>query len=89
LCAEVHCQVYAGVGKETELGNMAVDLTRGMILEYDSKPVDAIYSSNCGGHTQGNIFGEKNLSLILSERRICRRQAIVFSSFSFGDGVLA
>ncbi len=59
LCAEVHCQVYGGVEKETELGNMAVNLTRGMILEYDSKPVDAIYSSNCGGHTQGNIFGSK------------------------------
>ncbi len=59
LCAEVHCQVYGGVEKETELGNMAVDLTRGMILEYDSKPVDAIYSSNCGGHTQSNIFGSK------------------------------
>jgi stage II sporulation protein D len=57
LCAEVHCQVYSGVEKETELGNMAVDSTRGMILEYGSKAVDAIYSSNCGGHTQDNIFG--------------------------------
>jgi stage II sporulation protein D len=59
LCAEVHCQVYSGVEKETELGNMAVDSTRGIILEYNSKPVDAIYSSNCGGHTQDNIFGDK------------------------------
>ncbi|MCX5707526.1 MAG: SpoIID/LytB domain-containing protein [Candidatus Omnitrophica bacterium] len=59
LCAEVHCQVYSGVEKETELGNMAVDSTRGMILEYNSKAVDAIYSSNCGGHTQDNIFGDK------------------------------
>ena len=57
LCADVHCQVYSGVEKETELGNMAVDSTRGVILEYDSKAVDAVYSSNCGGHTQGNIFG--------------------------------
>jgi stage II sporulation protein D len=59
LCAEVHCQVYSGVEKETELANMAVDSTRGMILEYDSKAVDAIYSSNCGGHTQDNIFGDR------------------------------
>jgi stage II sporulation protein D len=59
LCAEVHCQVYSGVEKETELGNMAVDSTRGIILEYNSKAVDAIYSSNCGGHTQDNIFGDK------------------------------
>jgi stage II sporulation protein D len=59
LCAEVHCQVYSGVEKETQLGNMAVDATRGVILEYGSKAVDAVYSSNCGGHTQGNIFGDK------------------------------
>ncbi len=58
LCAEVHCQVYSGVEKETELSNMAVDSTKGIILEYDSKAVDAVYSSNCGGHTQGNIFGK-------------------------------
>ena len=57
LCAEVHCQVYSGVEKETQLSNMAVDLTRGIILEYGSKAVDAIYSSGCGGHTQDNIFG--------------------------------
>ncbi len=57
LCAEVHCQVYSGVEKETELSNMAVDSTRGIILEYGSKAVDAIYSSDCGGHTQDNIFG--------------------------------
>jgi SpoIID/LytB domain protein len=59
LCTEVHCQVYSGVEKETELGNMAVDSTRGTILEYNFKPVDAIYSANCGGHTQDNIFGDK------------------------------
>ncbi len=58
LCAEVHCQVYSGVEKEAELSNMAVDSTRGMILEHNSKPVDAVYSSSCGGHTQGNIFGK-------------------------------
>jgi stage II sporulation protein D len=60
LCAEVHCQVYSGAEKETQLGIMAVDATRGMILEYDSKAVDAIYSSNCGGHTQGNIFSNQD-----------------------------
>lgn len=60
LCADVHCQVYSGVEKETQLSNMAVDSTRGVILEYNSKTVDAIYSSNCGGHTQDNIFGSED-----------------------------
>ncbi len=56
FCPEVHCQVYAGVEKETEITNLAVDETRGVVLYYKNKPVDAIYSSCCGGHTQDNIF---------------------------------
>jgi peptidoglycan hydrolase-like amidase len=56
FCPEVHCQVYAGVEKETEITNLAVDETRGAVLYYKNKPVDAIYSSCCGGHSQDNIF---------------------------------
>lgn len=58
FCAEVHCQSYNGVGQETRQTNIAVDGTEGIIMAYKGKPVDALYSSNCGGHTQGNIFGE-------------------------------
>ncbi len=58
FCSEVHCQVYSGVENETEATNQAVGETRGIIMHYAGKPVDAIYSSNCGGHTQDNIFGE-------------------------------
>jgi stage II sporulation protein D len=58
FCAEVHCQSYTGVEQETQATNLAVDDTAGMILEYKGKPVDAIYSSCCGGHTQDNIFGK-------------------------------
>jgi len=59
FCSQVHCQVYAGVESETEKTRQAVDETRGIILVYDDKPIDAIYSSNCGGYTQDNIFGDK------------------------------
>lgn len=58
FCSEVHCQVYGGVENETELTNQAVDQTRGIIMSYADKAVDAIYSGNCGGHTQDNIFGD-------------------------------
>ena len=58
LCAEVHCQSYNGVEQETGQTNSAVDGTKGIIMSYKGKPVDALYSSNCGGHTQDNIFGE-------------------------------
>lgn len=57
FCAEVHCQVYRGVEQETTQTNGVVDETRGIIMVYQDKPIDALYSSNCGGHTQGNIFG--------------------------------
>jgi stage II sporulation protein D len=57
FCAEVHCQAYYGVEKESEASRLAVDDTAGVIMSYNGKPVDAIYSSTCGGHTQDNIFG--------------------------------
>jgi len=58
FCAEVHCQSYKGIEQETQRTNEAVDETRGEVMLYKGKPVDAVYSSNCGGHTQNNIFGD-------------------------------
>jgi len=62
FCADVHCQVYSGVEKETEITNQAVDETRGTIMSYNAKPVDAVYSSTCGGHTQDNIFSSTDIA---------------------------
>jgi len=59
FCAEVHCQSYTGVEQETENSTKAVDATRGIVMFYEGKPIDAVYSSNCGGHTQGNVFGDQ------------------------------
>ncbi|HOW43312.1 MAG TPA: SpoIID/LytB domain-containing protein [Candidatus Omnitrophota bacterium] len=58
FCAEVHCQAYAGVEWENQATNLAVDETWGMVLTYANKPIDAVYSGCCGGHTQNNIFGD-------------------------------
>lgn len=57
FCAEVHCQSYKGIEQETQRTNEAVDESRGEVMLYRGKPVDAVYSSNCGGHTQNNVFG--------------------------------
>ena len=59
LCDEVHCQAYRGVSQENERVNGLVDETRGQIMTFGGKPVDALYSSACGGHTQDNIFGAR------------------------------
>ena len=56
LCAETHCQVYAGAARETPRTTAAVEATRGEVLfEADGKElVDTVYSANCGGHTEHN-----------------------------------
>ncbi len=59
FCSQVHCQVYSGARVEDPRSNQAVDETRGIIAEYKGKSIDAIYSNSCGGHTQGNIFGNQ------------------------------
>jgi stage II sporulation protein D len=54
LCAETHCQVYAGASRETPRTTAAVEATRGEVLfEANGKDlVDTVYSANCGGHTE-------------------------------------
>ena len=44
-------QVYGGAGAETAVGNLAVSNTRGLVLRYGSRIVNAPYHSTCGGST--------------------------------------
>ena len=52
LCDTQNCQVYGGVGAESESGNAAVEATMGEVLLYQKKPIEAVFSANCGGITQ-------------------------------------
>jgi len=54
ICGDVHCQVYAGVHKETPRTSLAVTETRGEMLFSKSGLVDTVYCANCGGHTEHN-----------------------------------
>jgi stage II sporulation protein D len=54
LCAEVHCQAYAGVSMEHAVTNEAVESTRGQVLVYQGRICEAYYSAVCGGHTERN-----------------------------------
>jgi stage II sporulation protein D len=61
ICATDMCQVYLGAGTEDPLATQAVAETRGVIATYGGQPINALYSSTCGGRTESseNIFGEK------------------------------
>lgn len=61
ICATDACQVYFGALTEDPLATQAVMETRGTIAVYDGKPINALYSSTCGGRTEDaeHIFNEK------------------------------
>ena len=52
VCDTQNCQVYGGVRGESERGNAAVESTMGEILRYKNKPIESVFSANCGGITQ-------------------------------------
>lgn len=56
LCAEQHCQVYAGKGHEHPRTTKAVRNTAGHVLMRPggTQLVDTVYSANCGGHSEDN-----------------------------------
>ena len=56
LCAEQHCQVYAGKGHEHPRTTKAVRDTTGRVLMRPggTQLVDTVYSANSGGHTEDN-----------------------------------
>src|SRR5438128_4971290 len=61
ICASDACQVYLGAGSQHPLSTQAVEETRGVIATYKDEPINALYSSTCGGRTEDaeNIFDEK------------------------------
>jgi stage II sporulation protein D len=57
VCDSAQCQVYKGQGTEHPLSTQAVDQTRGLVLTYEGRPINALYTSTCGGHTEdGNLI---------------------------------
>ncbi|HOU53784.1 MAG TPA: SpoIID/LytB domain-containing protein [Myxococcota bacterium] len=52
VCADVHCQVYKGVGREDPRTSRAVDATRGRMLFHGDGLADSVYGASCGGHSE-------------------------------------
>jgi stage II sporulation protein D len=51
ICPGPACQAYKGFSGEEELSTRAVKETAGLVLTYEGKPIDALYTSTCGGET--------------------------------------
>ncbi|HEX8846606.1 MAG TPA: SpoIID/LytB domain-containing protein, partial [Pyrinomonadaceae bacterium] len=60
LLPTTRSQVYGGLSTEHPLSTRAVDETRGLVATYKEEPINALYTSTCGGRTEDveNIFNE-------------------------------
>jgi stage II sporulation protein D len=63
LLPTTRSQVYGGMGSEHPLSSRAVEETRGIVATYRGQPINALYTSTCGGHTEDaeNIFGGESV----------------------------
>ncbi|MDT7605097.1 MAG: hypothetical protein QOF61_3094 [Acidobacteriota bacterium] len=63
LLPSTRSQVYGGMTTEHPLSTRAVEETRGVVATYRGQPINALYTSTCGGHTEDaeNIFGGANV----------------------------
>ena len=59
LLPTTRSQVYGGRSTEHPLTDRAVAETRGRVATYRGRPINALYTSTCGGHTEDgeSIFG--------------------------------
>jgi len=51
LYGDVRDQVYGGIAGESDVGNAAVEATRGKVITYRGRPIEAYFHSTCGGST--------------------------------------
>jgi stage II sporulation protein D len=58
LLPTTRSQVYGGLSTEHPLTTRAVEETRGIVATYHNEPINALYTSTCGGRTEDaeNIF---------------------------------
>ncbi len=62
LTSDVECQVFSGNKSRTELSDLAVDQTAGLVISENGKPMNAYYSSCCGGRSEliQNVWPNRN-----------------------------
>lgn len=73
-------QVYRGLTSENPLSTRAVDETRGVIATYQGEPINALYTSTCGGRTEDSekIFND---AVPYLRARECAAESATFDRF--------
>jgi stage II sporulation protein D len=58
ICPGPACQAYSGFSGEEPLSTRAVNESAGLVITFDGKPIDALYTATCGGETSdvGTMF---------------------------------
>jgi stage II sporulation protein D len=56
ICSTPRCQVYSGYKTEHALTSQAVEDTAGEVLQHTGEPINALYTSTCGGKTENAEF---------------------------------
>ncbi|MGZ8709226.1 MAG: SpoIID/LytB domain-containing protein, partial [Thermoanaerobaculia bacterium] len=51
ICPGPACQAYVGFSGEHAMSTQSVRETSGLVMTYEGKPIDALYTSTCGGET--------------------------------------
>lgn len=54
LCTTTHCQLYTGTAAEKSVSNAAIKATRGEVLTYGGKPIEALFHTDSGGMTENS-----------------------------------
>lgn len=87
VCRETHCQLYRPAPARFEGGPLgaAVRATRGQVLQYEDRPIDALFHANCGGHTSAAdaIWGGRKSPYLTSvSDEFCARNPAAAWSFT-------
>ena len=80
LLPTTRSQVYRGLTSENPLSTRAVDETRGLIATYQGEPINALYTSTCGGRTEDSekIFND---AVPYLRARECAAEGAAFDRF--------
>ena len=54
LCTTTHCQLYTCTTAEKSASNAAIKATRGEVLTYGGKPIEALFHTDSGGMTENS-----------------------------------